>query len=57
MDENKIRKMKCSELKEELKKIKQPIYGIKALLIERLLDYYTKEKVFDTEAIGIYIIY
>jgi hypothetical protein len=45
MDEDKIRKMKEVELKEELKRIKKPIYGVKAVLVERLIDYYTKESV------------
>ncbi len=52
MDEDKIRKMKVVELKEELKRIKKPIYGIKAVLVERLIDYYTKESVNNSEAIG-----
>jgi hypothetical protein len=38
MDEDKIRKMKVVELKEELKRIKKPIYGVKAVLVERLID-------------------
>ena len=53
MDEEKIRNLKCSELKEELKKINKPIYGVKALLVERLLNYYINERVNDTAAIGI----
>ena len=32
-------KMKVSELKEELKRIKKPVYGTKLILIGRLLDY------------------
>jgi hypothetical protein len=52
MDEDKIRKMKVVELKEELKRIKKPIYGVKAVLVERLIDYYTKESVNNSEAIG-----
>jgi len=52
MDEDKIRKMKVVELKKELKRIKKPIYGVKAVLVERLIDYYTKESVNNSEAIG-----
>ena len=38
-------------LKEELKRIKKPVYGVKAVLVKRLIDYYTKESVNNTEAI------
>jgi hypothetical protein len=54
MDEDKIKNMKCKELQHELKLIKKPKYGVKAVLVSRLLDYYTKEKVKDTNAIGIF---
>ena len=54
MDEERIKKMKCKELTAELKLVKLPIYGVKAVLIERLLSYYMKEKVNNTEAIGIF---
>jgi hypothetical protein len=45
MDEEKIKKMKCKELTAELKLVKLPIYGVKAVLIERLLSYYMNDKV------------
>ena len=54
MDEERIKKMKCKQLTAELKLVKLPIYGVKAVLIERLLSYYMKEKVNNTEAIGIF---
>ena len=34
MDEDKIKNMKCKELQHELKLIKKPIYGVKAVLVE-----------------------
>ena len=34
--------------------VKLPIYGVKAVLIERLLSYYMNDKVNNTEAIGIF---
>ena len=46
--------MKCKELTAELKLVKLPIYGVKAVLIERLLSYYMEDKVNNTEAIGIF---
>ncbi len=39
MDEEKIRKMKVVELKEELRRIQKPVYGVKALLVERLIEF------------------
>ena len=54
MDENKIKNMKCKELQHELKLIKKPRYGVKGVLVSRLLDYYTKEKDKDTNTIGIF---
>ena len=52
MDEEKIRKMKFVELKEELRRIKKPIYGVKALLVERLVEFYNKEKMNNADVIG-----
>ena len=46
--------MKCKELQHELKLIKKPRYGVKGVLVSRLLDYYTKEKDKDTNTIGIF---
>ena len=43
--EERIKKLKVKELKEELKSLKKPVYGLKTVLIERLIDYYTKEAV------------
>jgi hypothetical protein len=54
MDEEKIKKMKCKELTAELKLVKLPIYGVKAVLIERLLSYYMEYKVNNTKAKGIF---
>ena len=52
MNEEIIRKMKVVELKEELRLIHKPIYGVKAVLVERLVEFYTKEKVINTDVIG-----
>ena len=54
MDEEKIKQMKCKELKEELKLIKRPIYGVKSVLVSRLLEYYTKESHKEADVIGIH---
>lgn len=51
MNEEKIKKMKCKELISELRLIKKPIYGVKAVLVERLLNY--NYNVNDSEAIGL----
>ena len=55
MDEDTIKKMKCKELIVELKKINKPTYGLKAVLVGRLLDYYHQDKVHDIQAIGKHI--
>ena len=41
--ETSLLKLKVTELKLELKAIKQPQYGMKLILVQRLLDY--KEKI------------
>ena len=35
----KVHGLKCRQLQDELKKLKQPIWGTKAVLIQRLLNY------------------
>ena len=37
-----VSKLKVKELKEELKRINQPIYGTKAVLIQRLQNFRSK---------------
>jgi len=38
--EERIKKMKVKDLKEELKSLKKPVYGLKTVLVERLINYY-----------------
>ena len=40
MEEEEVRKMKVVELRDQLKMISKPINGLKAKLIEPLVDYY-----------------
>jgi hypothetical protein len=47
--------MKVKDLKEELKSLKKPVYGLKTVLVERLINYYTKEAVNNTQAICKYM--
>ena len=42
--EESLLKLKVKDLKEELKKVKQPVYGTKILLIQRLLLYKENQK-------------
>ena len=53
--EERIKKMKVKDLKEELKSLKKPVYGLKTVLVERLINYYTKEAVNNTQAICKYM--
>ena len=54
--EERIKKMKVKELKEELKSLKKPVYGLETVLIERLINYYTNEAVNNTQAICVYML-
>jgi|688.fasta_scaffold1532297_1 hypothetical protein len=38
--EERIKKMKVKDLKEELKSLKKSVYGLKTVLVERLINYY-----------------
>jgi hypothetical protein len=44
--------MKVKDLK-EMKSLKKPVYDLKSVLAERLIIYYTKEEVNNTQAICI----
>jgi hypothetical protein len=48
--EDSLVKLKVTELKEELKKLKLPIYGTKLILVQRLLEYKSRKSQTNDEA-------